>query len=366
MSSLYSLGQQLAATLAPELIAPTIAATLAEALQANRVTVWQAQAANTTDGNSITLLALHEIVVPSPLAATRRKTPRTTAPDALFFKHSTKHRLVLTVHHRADVVGWLIIERDKSAAAFDKPARNLARAFADQIGPALNLIIGFNEVLRSREQIVLAREEERRMLRRELHNAIGPSLAALDLRVGALAILARQLTEQAGASTDDITQKLSAQTIETRQQLRKIIADLRRVIYDLRPALLDELGLVAAIQEQALQFSQGALSVQVNVPNTVLLLPAAVEVAAYKIIIEALSNVARHAEATRAEINLAATSTGLVIDIVDNGKGIATQQRPGVGLGSMNVVSTQLGGHVIAKPMPSGGTHVHAVIPCSF
>ncbi len=345
-------------------------------MQAQRVTLWQAVMSGEAD-QAAKLLALHETALPvaAPLRR-RRASVRDGAALALFSAKKGKYRVVCAIQHRAQPIGWLIAERlGADVAAFSAAERANLAQFAEQIGPALNLALGFNEVLHSREQLVLAREEERRVLRRELHNAIGPSLAALDLRIGTLAILTRQLTEQvgkaanentAGLTIDAAANTLSAQTGETRQQLRKIIADLRRIIYDLRPALLDELGLVAAIQEQVMQFSQGGLSVTLHTPNAVLFLPAAVEVAAYKIIIEALSNVARHAEATQAEVSIRIAPSGVHLDIMDNGKGIAPDQRHGVGLGSMHEVAAQLGGQVSAAPRPAGGTQVQAFIPCKI
>src|SRR6185437_9418136 len=147
----------------------------------------------------------------------------------------------------------------------------------------------------ARERLVTAREEERRRLRRDLHDGLGPALAALTLKVGA----ARKLLQRDLHSADTLLAELS-------DDIHTTVGDIRRLVYDLRPPTLDELGLIGAIRERATQYSFGndGLHVTVNAPDHLPALPAAVEVAAYRIAQEALTNVTRHAQAHTCQLRI--------------------------------------------------------------
>jgi signal transduction histidine kinase len=207
------------------------------------------------------------------------------------------------------------------------------------------------DLQRARERLVLAREEERRRLRRNLHDTIGPTLAALNLKAGAV----RGLIER------DPTAAL-AHMSELREQIRSVIADIRRVVYDLRPPALDELGMLPAIREQAAQFSVEGLQVSVDAPDYLPTLPAALEVAAYRIVLEALTNVARHAQAQHCWIRLSLEDE-LQIEVTDDGVGLPPMIRAGVGLTSMRERAAELGGQCVFEPRPGGGTRVLADLP---
>jgi signal transduction histidine kinase len=156
--------------------------------------------------------------------------------------------------------------------------------------------------------------------------------------------------------------------------LRGAVGDIRRLVYDLRPPVLDELGLAAAIRERATQYAaprgggsgqNGAagLQVEVDAPETLPPLPAAVEVAAYRIVQEALMNAARHAGAQHCRIRLAVAGD-LEVEVLDDGTGIPAGHRVGVGLDSMRERAEELGGRcVIQQRGPAGGTRVWACLP---
>ncbi|HSH83024.1 MAG TPA: ATP-binding protein, partial [Herpetosiphonaceae bacterium] len=141
------------------------------------------------------------------------------------------------------------------------------------------------------------------------------------------------------------------------------VADIRRVVYALRPPALDDLGLVSALREQAAQY-QG-VHVSVEVPAALPVLPAAVEVAVYRIVQEALTNVARHARARTSCVRLEwDQAAGLLhLEVVDDGRGIDARQRMGVGLHSMRERAVELGGTWSIEALPAGGTRVQAVLP---
>ena len=213
------------------------------------------------------------------------------------------------------------------------------------------------DLRRSRERLVLAREEERRRLRRDLHDELAPTLAALGLSAATVGELIP--TDPKGAAFAN--EKL--QTV-----IRATVGDVRRLVYDLRPPALDELGLIEALRERASRYvaQEGGVRVTVEAPDELPPLPAAVEVAAYRIVQEALTNVSRHARASECTVRLACTespSRALTIEVTDNGVGLPETPEYGVGLHSMRERAAELGGECeIARSWPSG-TRVFARLP---
>ena len=146
------------------------------------------------------------------------------------------------------------------------------------------------DLQRARERLVLAREDERRRLRRDLHDGIGPALAGLTLRV---ATVARMLPDQADAAA----QRLQDLTDE----IRRTVVDVRHLVEGLRPPALDELGLVTACTQAVERLAAGQLDVTVDA-QPLPALPAAVEVAAYRIVVEAVTNAVRHSGGRRCDV----------------------------------------------------------------
>jgi signal transduction histidine kinase len=160
------------------------------------------------------------------------------------------------------------------------------------------------------------------------------------------------------------------------RDVASILADVRRVVHDLRPPALDELGLLGAIRQQTSRFAGtvNGLDIQVTGDDALADLPAAVEVAAYRIVVEAITNAVRHARATRCTVRLslaplpAALSgangpAGLRIEVQDDGTGIAPDLPAGVGLVSQRERAAELGGTCEVTCAPDGGTTVRAVLP---
>lgn len=216
-------------------------------------------------------------------------------------------------------------------------------------------------LIAARERLVTAREEERRRLRRDLHDGLGPALAALTLKVGA----ARKLLPRDREAADVLLAELS-------DDIQATVSDIRRLVYDLRLPTLDELGLVGAIRERATQYSfgnagngsdvEGALRVIVIAPERLPALPAAVEVAAYRIAVEALTNVARHAHAHTCQVRLT-LDEALQLDISDDGIGLSPERRSGVGLTAMRERALELGGVYVVESAVEGGAHIMARLP---
>jgi len=227
------------------------------------------------------------------------------------------------------------------------------RASADLKEANLELEQANTELQRSREGLVSAREEERRRLRRDLHDGVGPQLAALMLEL-----------ETASDLVSD-NPEASALMAKLSERAREIVSDVRHSVHALRPPALDELGLVEALREGAMQYGPAGLRVSVEDPEGLSQLPAAVEVACYRIAQEALANVVRHARASHCSIRirLDEEARALSVEIEDDGRGIRDDDRAGVGMSSMRERTEELGGRCIVKPLAGGGTLVKALLP---
>jgi signal transduction histidine kinase len=218
---------------------------------------------------------------------------------------------------------------------------------AAPVGLALQAVRLSDQLRESRKRIVAAREEERRRLRRDLHDGLGSALAAVTLKVDA----AHNLRE----TDPDRSRQL---LLDLRADLTGAIADIRRLVYDLRPPDLDELGLAGALRQRAQQSWRG---VTIDIPDDLPTLPAAVEVAAYRIATEAVTNALRHGDAETCWVSLRADQ-GLQLEVRDNGNGRGAAWAHGVGLQSMHERAGELGGTLTAGPTNRGG-RVHALLP---
>jgi signal transduction histidine kinase len=231
--------------------------------------------------------------------------------------------------------------------------RNVLTLLATPLAVAVHAMQLADEVQSSRERIVAAREEERRRLRRDLHDGLGPTLTGAVLAADAAANL---LTRDPDRSYELIE--------STRADVRTAIADVRRLVDDLRPPALDELGLVDALRHRAETLAWradgAAVDVQLEFPPHVPALPAAIEVAAYRIATEALTNVVRHSQASSAVLRLRCGDS-LDIEILDDGQPDGAW-RPGVGLHAMRERAAELGGIFEAGPSADGG-RVFASLP---
>ena len=224
---------------------------------------------------------------------------------------------------------------------------------ARQAGPAAHAVALRRALDASRAGLVTAREEERRRLRRDLHDGLGPTLAGLTL--GLDTARARSAGQP---ELQELLGKLKAET-------QRAVTDVRRIVYGLRPPALDEFGLVGSLREEVgrLQYEAPALTVTLDAPDEGLAdLPAAVEVACYRIVTEALTNVTRHAHATQCSVRMR-LDHGLDVDICDDGVGLPEGWRAGVGIASMRERVTELGGDLVIEPSLPHGTRINARLP---
>lgn len=220
---------------------------------------------------------------------------------------------------------------------------------AGQVGITLYAARLSEELQTSREKLVTAREEERLRIRRDLHDGLGPTLASLGLQLGALHRTLR--TDSDGA------ERLVK---ELRDDVREATAEIRRLVYELRPPMLDEFGLIDALRN--LRPVDG-LSRSIRAPGPLPALPAAVEVAIYRIAAEALHNAARHAEAGRCVVELTGRDDTVTLTVTDDGRGLPADYLAGVGHRSMRERATELGGSITIVPAGTGGTRVTATFP---
>ena len=208
------------------------------------------------------------------------------------------------------------------------------------------------ELQESRRRIVTAGEEGRRLLRRDLHDGLGPALATMTMQ----AETARDTLQADPAAADQLLAELTDQAQAT-------VAEVRRIVHGLRPPALDELGLFEALEVLAEGFAGPGLRVQVRLPEQRPPLPAAVEVAVYRIAQEALTNVRRHARAGSVELALWSEAGTLCLSISDDGVGLPPEIVSGLGLPSMRERAQEIGGTLAVQPNERQGTCITARFP---
>ena len=315
------LGRRIEATLAPEAVLPTIAETIAQALKLPYVAILL------KEGEGFRSAAAYG----SP----------TGEPEAL------------PLVYQREEIGRLVLSPRAPGESFSAADRSLLEDLARQAEVAVHAVRLTTDLQHSRERLVTTREEERRRLRRDLHDGLGAQLAGLNVQAGAL----RRLIPRDPDAADELV-------VELREELRSAIADIRRLVYDLRPPALDDLGLVEALRQLAERYGSKdePLRVVVEAPEDLPNLPAAVEVAVYRVTQEALTNVARHARARTCVVRLV-LNEDVALEIVDDGVGIPAQRSAGVGLSSMHERASELGGSCVLQSVPKGGTQVLVRLP---
>lgn len=247
-------------------------------------------------------------------------------------------------------VGRLLVATRSPGGRFTVRERRLLEQLAVQAGVAAQATLLIEDLQESRERLVTAREEERRRLRRDLHDGIGPTLAGMSMQVRAARNLAEPGSRLAGI-LNDLAADLGTCSVE-----------LRALVDQLRPAGLDR-GLAAALRAECQRFAGPGLAVELTVDGDLAGLPAATEVAAYRILCEALTNVTRHARARRCRVEVR-RDRAVTLMITDDGVGPPETGRRGVGLDSMRERASELGGELSIGTAGAGGTAVRVSLPC--
>jgi signal transduction histidine kinase len=271
-----------------------------------------------------------------------------------------EHELTeLPLTFQGETVGALLIAPRGPGEPFTGPEVRLLHDLARHVAAVAYSVHLAADLQRSRQEILSVREEERRRIRRDLHDGLGPALASATLMLDAAGNVLRRQPDEADALLG-----------QAAHQVREAVGGIRSLVYALRPPSLDELGLVGAIRDYAGQVAApsstdaAALAISVEAPADLAPLPAAVEVAAYRIATEALTNVVRHAGARHCAVRLSvAGGHTLVVEVTDDGLGIPSHHRPGVGLASMRERAAELLGTCTVERGPRGGTRVEARLP---
>ncbi|MEY9872614.1 signal transduction histidine kinase [Streptacidiphilus sp. MAP12-33] len=236
------------------------------------------------------------------------------------------HRLTLVFE--GDEVGALEVAARTGEPVLDQQDHDVLRLLADQAAPAIASLGLYEELQASRERIVLAREEARRALRRDLHDGLAPALSGLRLQVD---------TARAGLAGDD---PASGRLGGVSEGIADAITELRRITAGLAPAVLDRDGLGPGLRALATGLGGRRLVIDVELrPDPLPALPAAVEVALYLIAAEALHNVVRHSGACRAWLRLGVADGSARLEVTDDGRGLngtARRAAPARGSGGSN------------------------------
>jgi len=268
----------------------------------------------------------------------------------------------LLLRYQKETVGRLLVSRRTPGEKFTAKEQQLLADIAAQTGAVASATRLTLALQRSREKLVLAREEERRRIRRDLHDGLGPTLASQTLKLDTvLDLLAEDDSQTAGQQVEQL-----------KSQTQQMVANIRRLVYELRPPALDELGLLEALRAHVAQMSgtNGRLHISIEAtPEPLPALPAAIEVAAYRIALEGVTNVIRHAQARDCRIRFVISKdespSSLVLTVTDDGLGLPPKLQSGVGLTSMRERAEELGGTCEVGSNQSGGTRITATLPFS-
>jgi signal transduction histidine kinase len=313
------LGHQLAGTLEPAAVLPTIVQTVRQALRLPYAAIMVDQ------GGRCVAAASSGGPVPGALR--------------------------LPLRFQGEAIGELLLGPRAPDEGWSAADRRLLADLAEQAGAAVHALRLTLELQQARTEAISAREEERRRLRRDLHDGLGPTLASLSMQIDTARALMRDDPEASGELLTEV-----------QGQLKETLGSVRQLVYALRPPALDQFGLAPAIGELvARQAGADGLAVNVEAPQALPPLPAAVEVAAYYIAAEALTNVRRHARAARCTISIW-HDDGLRLQVSDDGAGLPEGYQAGVGLQSMRERAAELGGECSVRSSPRG-TIVSAWLP---
>lgn len=237
----------------------------------------------------------------------------------------------------------------------DRESHRAIAQLAGSVAASLHAAQLTEELQRARERLVAALEEERRRVRRDLHDGLGPALAGILFQLEALTNVVDPEPGPAWPLLHDL-----------RSEVRTLVDDTRRIVHGMRPPALDEYGLAEALRRHAARLSGGAnahgMVLEVEGPADLGKLPAAVEVAAFRIVTEATTNVINHAHASRCTVRLGRSDV-LHLEVIDDGVGVDPGTASGIGLRSMHERAAEVGGWLQINVGVDGGTAVVAALP---
>lgn len=243
---------------------------------------------------------------------------------------------LVPIRDAGEDVGRLLVSPRRGEGGLAERDARLVADLATQAGPAVRAARMMTELTDSRERLIRARESERRRLRRDLHDSLSPALAGIGLSADA----ARRLLAFQPSMADGLLQRISVEARDSAEVVRRMLADLR-------PAALDDAGLVAAVTDRASQLQRpGEFDIQVRAPERLDVISEGLQVAAYRIAVEAMTNAARHSGGTSCDVLLERSNGHLRIAVSDDGHGLTQDASPGVGLTFMRERASEAGGHL--------------------
>jgi two-component system, NarL family, sensor kinase len=262
----------------------------------------------------------------------------------------------LALRHHSQTVGRLVVGwipgsslRRRDRAVLDELLSHLA-----QVVSWIRLTL---DLRRSGLAVISAAEDERRRLRRDLHDGLGPALTgiSLGLRTGLNKFQRSEPAPDSGAL---------ALLASLADEVDRTVGDVKKIVRDLRPTALDERDLSSAIADLVRRL-EPAVHVHLDLPAGTITLPAAVEVATYRLASEAITNVVRHAAATECWVRLAVDGA-VALDIFDDGVGLPAEHMPGVGVAAMGERVAELGGTFSLSPNSPRGTRLCVTLPATL
>jgi two-component system sensor histidine kinase UhpB len=239
-----------------------------------------------------------------------------------------------------------------------QPGERLPESGVVEVVEVAQLLRTFNEMLdrleaerrESSGRVLAAQEAERERIARGLHDEVGQVLTGILLR----------LDDVAGAEAAQREDDVASMKTTVRQALEEV----RRIAYELRPAMLDQLGLVSALTELSAKFeSASGVTAERHFDSDLPVLSKDAEIAIYRVAQESLTNVARHAEATRVAIALEPGASGVVLRVRDDGRGLGGAREQHGGLRSMRERAVLVGGALAVREASGGGVEVRLEVP---
>ena len=266
--------------------------------------------------------------------------------------------IVIPLRYESENLGFLKVGRRSEGEAFNNSEEVLLSTIAQHISVIAHNYLLAQELQTSRELIIKGREEERKRIRRDLHDGLGPTLASTALQLQT----ARKLLYSKPEAGATILENLEAKMSTT-------LSEVRALVHDLYPSVIDQLGLEEALRREVEKFSNDNLEVVFQTDVGLDQLPAAVEIATYRIVMEALHNVHKHAKAAKCEISVYVSEYMLTVNIQDDGIGFvdidpnSTYRGEGTGLNSMRQRSEELGGQMRVVGLEPKGVLISVSIP---
>ncbi|MEY2467315.1 MAG: hypothetical protein QOF21_13 [Actinomycetota bacterium] len=268
----------------------------------------------------------------------------------------TANMVTFPLRRQDRLVGSLVVAPRRGQRSLSPDDRTLLTDIARQVATVVDASRLVTELAASRGRLAVAREEERAQLRRDLHDRLGPRLVGLGLQLDTL-----------GARANDTS--IADAAHQARSEAEQALEEIRRLARGLRPADLDDVGLVAAVEAAARRLTQDdgdRWTVRVEAAVHLPTIPPDVAAAGYQIVCEALTNAHRHSggSAARVRIGVSATGSHLIVEVSDDGQGFPDDIAEGVGLQSMRHRAAAVDGTLtISRSEVGGGATVRAELP---